>query len=66
MTELGYAEGERCNRHGCVGEMKEHQVEGCSCHLSAPCSSCTKERGYCPTCGAEVADEVLETFNDYV
>ena len=66
MGELGYIEGERCNRHGCDGIMAEHPVENCSCHISPPCGACTEERGYCTKCGADVRDERIETINDYV
>ncbi len=66
MGELGYIEGERCNRHGCDGIMEERPIENCSCHISPPCSSCTEERGYCPKCGADVRDERIATINDYV
>lgn len=64
--ELGYIEGEKCNRHGCNGIMKEHPVENCCCHINSPCSACTKERGYCPECGIEVIDEIQTTINDYI
>ena len=66
MGELGYTEGERCNRHGCNGIMAERAVENCSCHIWPPCGACTEERGYCPKCGADVRDERVEYINDYV
>ena len=53
MTELGYAEGETCNRDGCQGVIKNRPVENCSCHISAPCSACTAPSGYCEERGWE-------------
>lgn len=60
----GYAEGERCNRKGCDGEIQSHPSENCSCHIAPPCGSCTAPRGYCPKCGWEEASE--QVINDYV
>ena len=51
--ELGYVEGDICNREACKGIIKEREVEGCTCHLNPPCSSCMEPRGYCDTCGWE-------------
>jgi hypothetical protein len=47
---VGYAEGDTCNRDGCVGIIDTHPPENCSCHLSAPCSRCTGPRNFCPEC----------------
>jgi hypothetical protein len=66
MADLGYIEGEICNRHGCNGIMAERPIENCSCHISPPCGSCTEERGYCTKCGADVRDEREQSINDYV
>lgn len=56
-NELGQIDGDRCNRNGCVGVIKEWSPESCSCHLRAPCGACLTPRGYCETCGWEVADD---------
>lgn len=63
---LGRVDGDRCNRSmhlvwgQCDGVIMLHHSENCSCHISAPCSSCTAPRFYCPECGWEEADEVAE------
>lgn len=62
--ELGFCDGDTCNRLVCIGIITEHPVEGCSCHISPPCSACTSPRGYCPRCGWEEADDI--PINDYV
>jgi hypothetical protein len=56
-TELGFEEGSVCNRDGCTGHIVTRRSENCSCHLSAPCSSCTAPRNYCDECEWEEADE---------
>jgi hypothetical protein len=61
---LGFVEGERCGRGSCTGEVREHPVEGCACHIAPPCSACTTPRGYCVACGWEERDD--EIINDYV
>lgn len=58
--EPGYLEGETCGRKACVGVIECHPVQGCYCHISAPCSACTAPRNYCPVCGWEEADEEVE------
>lgn len=59
---LGYEKGEKCNRDGCIGIIKEHDSESCcSCHINPPCSYCTDSRSYCPECdwdGKEEQDEI--------
>lgn len=60
----GVEEGDVCGRNGCEGVIEVHPVEGCSCHISPPCSACTKPRNFCPECGWELADD--EVFNDYL
>lgn len=57
---FGYTEGEVCWRNGCQGIIAEHAVEGCSCHISPPCSACTAPREYCPECDWEAKDEERE------
>ncbi|MET3790696.1 hypothetical protein [Aquamicrobium terrae] len=59
MSALGYAEGEMCNRGGCVGVIELHRSENCSCHITPPCLSCTSPRGYCPACDWQEADDPL-------
>jgi len=55
----GFAVGEICGRDGCSGIIEEHESDlgGCSCHQSAPCSYCTEERQFCPTCGWEASQD---------
>ena len=62
--ELGYVEGDVCNRNGCHGIVAEHPVENCSCHIDPPCSECTSDRSYCSECDWEGKDDVR--INDYV
>lgn len=62
--EFGTAEGEVCWRNGCQGVIAEHPVEGCSCHISPPCSACTTPREYCPVCDWQAKDED-DTFNGF-
>lgn len=47
---IGTADGDTCNRDGCVGVISYRRAENCSCHISAPCSACTAPRAYCPEC----------------
>lgn len=59
--ELGYLDGEQCNRNGCKGVIAEHDSEGgCSCHTSPPCSYCVTSREYCTTCDWDAYEEELE------
>jgi len=53
MEEVGFTEGEKCNREGCDGIIDIHPSENCSCHISPPCYSCTSPRAFCPVCGLE-------------
>ncbi len=55
--EIGYEEGDVCGRDGCKGILELHPVEGCSCHISAPCSACTTPSEYCPECGYEAKED---------
>lgn len=64
MSELGYVDGEKCNRKGCEGTIELHPVENCSCHISPPCSGCTSPRAFCPVCDWEESEE--QVINDYV
>lgn len=49
--EFGYTIGEKCNRNGCLGVIREHEKEGsCSCHINPPCGYCTTDAHYCPVC----------------
>lgn len=51
---LGYEEGETCNRNGCTGVIEWYESESgnCSCHLNAPCSACENAEAYyqCTKC----------------
>lgn len=55
--ELGWCEGDTCNREGCKGVIQMRKAVNCSCHLSAPCSACTEARQHCDTCEWDEADE---------
>lgn len=59
-VETGYDEGSVCNRRGCQGVIEIHPSENCSCHIAPPCGSCTAPRNFCPKCGWEEADDVVE------
>lgn len=48
---FGYAEGDRCNRFDCAGEIELEPVRDCSCHIAPPCPACLGPRATCPTCG---------------
>lgn len=62
MIELGYLEGEICNRDGCQGVIKEGDKDrsngGCSCFINPPCSYCMQDTHYCPKCDWSAADEI--------
>jgi hypothetical protein len=52
MENLGYLEGEQCNRDGCKGIIVQNSSDGsCSCHISPPCSTCCNTSQYCEECG---------------
>lgn len=55
--DLGYAEGDTCNRNGCAGVIDIHPSENCSCHISPPCWSCTSPRCFCPECDWHEKDD---------
>ena len=50
--ELGFNEGEVCNRNGCDGIISRLNNGSCSCSTSSnpPCSYCTDFDVYCPDC----------------
>lgn len=56
---FGQQEGETCWRNGCQGviELLPHKLDGCSCHISPPCSYCTEILEYCPECGWEAEED---------
>lgn len=58
MTEIGLLKGYKCNRNGCEGIIDEHDKDGsCSCHINPPCSYCTYDNNYCPTCDWQGEEE---------
>lgn len=61
-NELGFIEGEKCNRNGCIGIMQDNRDPdwGCSCHLNPPCGYCTSDEYICDTCGFNVAEDEYE------
>lgn len=55
---VGYLKGDVCNRNGCVGIIDEHTKDGsCSCHINPPCSYCTSDNNYCPSCDWQGEEE---------
>ena len=57
--EPGYEEGATCNREGCNGVIELEPVNGCSCHISAPCWEHESADMRCPACGWRAADDPL-------
>lgn len=57
--EHGFCDGDTCGRNGCDGIIDIRPTENCSCHLHAPCYSCTADRIWCPECGWESANDPL-------
>lgn len=48
---VGRDEGDLCRRgSGCTGRIEVKPVEGCTCHISAPCWRCEEAPFWCPTC----------------
>jgi hypothetical protein len=60
MDNLGYTEGEICNRNGCQGIIEEEEKRGCSCHINPPCPACTESRAYCPECEWNEREEEIK------
>lgn len=58
-SEVGYVEGDACNRNGCAGTIEAHRVENCACHINPPCVACTTPREYCETCDWEAAEDEI-------
>lgn len=59
--EPGIIKGEICNRNDCKGIIDEHEKDGsCSCHINPPCGYCTTDSSYCPECGWEPSDDIIE------
>ncbi|KQI68727.1 hypothetical protein AN189_07460 [Loktanella sp. 3ANDIMAR09] len=56
-ARIGTEEGERCNRQGCDGTMVFEDVEGCSCHINAPCHGHENQQIICDGCGYGPDDE---------
>jgi len=48
--DVGYEEGDVCNRNGCKGVIEAAEVENCSCHINPPCSACVNAGFNCPEC----------------
>jgi hypothetical protein len=58
-VDLGYCEGDICNRSGCLGTIAMHETENCSCHINPPCAYCTAPRNFCPDCDWQEKDDPL-------
>lgn len=58
-------EGGVCPEPQCDGHLILPPVEGCSCHVSAPCSACTSNPLTCDSCGWEAPEpEPEQTWPD--
>ena len=56
----GAVAGDNCGAEGCTGILQDDgSEEGCSCHISPPCSHCVEafDRLYCPECGWQGSEE---------
>lgn len=53
-------EGDTCGLNGCLGRLEYGSVYNCSCHISAPCSSCVTNPLRCTECGW-IDDDELES-----
>ncbi len=62
---IGTEEGDECNRRGCTGSMTIHPVEGCRCHISAPCNACVDNPLVCEVCGYGPDDEPTGDDDDH-
>lgn len=63
--EFGQHEGDTCGRRMCAGVITVRPVEGCSCHINPPCSSCSEPREYCPECEWEAVDDEV-AYNGFL
>jgi hypothetical protein len=59
MSDLGYTEGDACNRDGCIGVIDTHPPDGCFCHIDPPCAACSGPRNFCPECDWQEKDDPL-------
>jgi hypothetical protein len=59
LNGLGYEEGEVCGREGCTGNVELESGEGCYCHISPPCGSCTDRKMKCSECDWTERDDPL-------
>ena len=51
-NEIGWCEGEVCNRNGCDGVMEKiDDGRGCTCFIVSPCSHCVDMLFECNKCG---------------
>lgn len=51
MAAKEYDEGDKCPKPGCKGDLAYINEEGCSCHISPPCSNCVDAPLICDVCG---------------
>lgn len=49
--------GDCCPQSDCKGHMDIGETEGCSCHISAPCSACENSGLVCDECGFDTAED---------
>lgn len=61
---LGFEDGDKCNRRHCQGVIALHPAGDCSCHINPPCGACTAPRAYCETCDWQEKDD--RPFNDHI
>jgi hypothetical protein len=50
-------EGDECPVLFCTGIIHLPQVEGCTCFINPPCSSCVKNQFCCDECGWSEEDK---------
>ena len=57
-VEITCDEGSRCPDVFCTGTLELPPVEGCSCHISAPCHACVENVTTCNECGLKTDGRV--------
>lgn len=58
--DISFESGQKCPCKNCDGILEDGDVEGCSCHLSAPCSACMNAGYVCPVCKFDSAEGYKE------
>jgi hypothetical protein len=62
--DIGFLEGEHCNRNGCKGVIvhsEDYDTSKCICSAShPPCTFCTTDFAICNTCTYQAKDWVFD------